>query len=167
MTSAWTNLETMRKNRGLRSKDTVGFPCLHLPRFMQKIFFWLPLVGLWTFLTAIRNHSFTSSMMRFWVVTRCGFVDSYQRFGWTYYGFLQGWKCRQYVSSQRCYVPTSPQWATIQNNNKMDISVAAVISNAVQSLYFFVLRDVKISGTIACRRSKFDNIGSFNISICC
>jgi hypothetical protein len=45
------------------------------------------------------------SMFVFWVVTPRGLVGKYQRFKETYCLHLQGWRRRQYVSSNRRYVP--------------------------------------------------------------
>jgi hypothetical protein len=53
----------------------------------------------------------------FWVVTQCGLVGRYQRFGGTYCLHLQPWRWMQYVSPKRFYRLTSPHGATTQNIN--------------------------------------------------
>jgi hypothetical protein len=50
-------------------------------------------------------------MLLYWVVTPCGLIGRYSRFGEIY------WIWRQYVSPKWCYLPTSPHGITTQKNN--------------------------------------------------
>jgi hypothetical protein len=57
------------------------------------------------------------SVLVFWVVTPCTLVAGYQRFGLTYCFQLQTWRCRQYVSPKRWYLPAHPQGVVTQKTN--------------------------------------------------
>jgi hypothetical protein len=57
------------------------------------------------------------SMLVFWVVTPCGLVGRYQRFGGTYRLHLQGWRRRQYDPPKGWYAPMSPHGVTTQKTN--------------------------------------------------
>jgi hypothetical protein len=66
------------------------------------------------FLSMLETHPF--SILFFWIVTPCGLVDRYQRFGETYCLHIWGWRRWQYVYPKCWYVPTSLHGVTTQMN---------------------------------------------------
>jgi hypothetical protein len=63
-------------------------------------------------LSDLSFHSGEDYVLVFWVVTPCGLVGRFQRFGETYCPHLQGWS-----PPKRWYLPTSPHGVTTQENN--------------------------------------------------
>jgi hypothetical protein len=58
------------------------------------------------------------STLVFWVVTPCGLVGRYQRFGGTHCHHLQHFgRLLQYVPPKRWYIPTSPHGVTTQKTS--------------------------------------------------
>jgi hypothetical protein len=62
------------------------------------------------------------SMLFFWIITSCGLVGRYQRFGGTYCLYLQGWRWKQYVPPKRWYLPTSQHGVTSQKTTSTSSS---------------------------------------------
>jgi hypothetical protein len=68
---------------------TAGMNGLYKGKFWRNL-----ILARFEVITAVRM-----AMLLFWVVTSCGLVGKYQRFGETYCLQLQGWRWRQYVGS--------------------------------------------------------------------
>jgi hypothetical protein len=77
-------------------------PTLHIPppSLASRIYWQYQQVWIWILTCQIwASHCVKMSMLFFWVVTPCGLVGRYKRFGGTYCLHLQG-----------KYLPTSPHW---------------------------------------------------------
>jgi hypothetical protein len=72
----------------------------------------------------------TISIMVFWVVTPCVFVDRYLRFGETQCLHFHSWRWKQYVAPKHWYLPTCPQGVTTQKTT-IDIFTAMRTSNPI------------------------------------